>query len=615
MLGRQRVQLAVDIAPLAHAQRREEILVARLDQLALRLAVFDLGLIPVPEPEPGEKLRLLVGELAVRRVGRSLPLLRPLARVLHRQCGGDHQHLAQAALVAGGDDHPPEPRIERHLRQFLAGRRQRMFGRHRTEFEQQLVTVADRLARRRLEEGKILDVAQTQRLHAQDHAGQRRAHDLRVGVRRPQGEILLFVEADAHPRRHPAAAPGTLVGRSLGDLLDLQLLDLVAIRVALDARQPRIDDVADSRHGQRGLGDVGRQHDAAADVRLEDAALLLGRQAGKQGQDLGVRRVVLAQRLGRLADLALARQEDQHVARPDAMQLVAGVGDRIVEIALVVGCGVARRVLRPWRLLQRAITQLDRKQPARNLDHRRAAEVLRKALGIDRRRGDDQLQVAPLRQQLLEIAEQEVDVQAALVRLVDDQRVVLFEPGVALRLGEQDAVGHQLDEGIGRAAVAETDLVADQAAGFALQLLRDARRRCPRGDPPRLRVADQASRSAAEFETDLRDLRRLARAGFAADDDHGVLRDQRRDFVAASVDRQVVGKLRFRQARPARRDGRARSAEQLVALRLQRIALAAEEVPQVARHRPQTALIARQAVGEGVSRQGWHSRLRRRGAD
>jgi hypothetical protein len=330
-----------------------------------------------------------------------------------------------------------------------------------------------------------------------------------------------------------------------------------------------------------------------------------------------VRRVMLAQRFGRVTDLALARQEDQHVARPDAMQLVAGVGNRVVEIALVVRCGAARRVRHrfAWRLLQRAITQLDRKQPARNLDHRRATEVLRKALGIDRRRSDDQLQVAPLRQQLLEIAEQEVDVQAALVRLVDDQRVVLFEPGVALRLGEQDAVGHQLDEGIGRAAVAETDLVADQAAGFALQLLRDARRRRPRGDPPRLRVADQASRSAAEFETDLRDLRRLARAGFAADDDHGVLRDQRRDFVAASVDRQVVGKLRFWQARPARRDGRARSAEQLVALRLQRIALAAENVPQVARHRPQTALIECQAVGEGVSRQGWHSRLRRRGAD
>ena len=60
-------------------------------------------------------------------------------------------------------------------------------------------------------------------------------------------------------------------------------------------------------------------------------------------------------------------------------------------------------------------------------------------------RGDDQLEVGPLRQQPLEVAEQEVDVEAALVRLVDDDRVVLPQLPVALQLGEQDAVGHQLD--------------------------------------------------------------------------------------------------------------------------------------------------------------------------
>ena len=58
--------------------------------------------------------------------------------------------------------------------------------------------------------------------------------------------------------------PGALVGRRLRDLLDLQLLDLVAEAVALDAREPGVDHVADARHGQRGLGDVGREHDAPA---------------------------------------------------------------------------------------------------------------------------------------------------------------------------------------------------------------------------------------------------------------------------------------------------------------------------------------------------------------
>jgi hypothetical protein len=37
-----------------------------------------------------------------------------------------------------------------------------------------------------------------------------------------------------------------------------------------------------------------------------------------------------------------------------------------------------------------------------------------------------------LRQQVLQVAEQEVDVEAALVRLVDDQRVVLPQLRVAL---------------------------------------------------------------------------------------------------------------------------------------------------------------------------------------
>ena len=49
------------------------------------------------------------------------------------------------------------------------------------------------------------------------------------------------------------------------------------------------------------------------------------------------------------------------------------------------------------------------------------------------RRGQDPLQVA----------EQEVDVQAPLVRLVDDDRVVAAQQPVVLDLGQQQAVGHQ----------------------------------------------------------------------------------------------------------------------------------------------------------------------------
>ena len=170
----------------------------------------------------------------------------------------------------------------------------------------------------------------------------------------------------------------------------------------------------------------------------------------------------------------------------------------------------------------------------------------------------------------------------------------------ALRLGEQDAVGHQLDEGIRRAAVAEANLVTDQAPRFALQFLRKARRRGTRRDAPRLGVADQAGRAAPQCEADLGNLRRFARAGFAADDHHRMSGDQRGDLVAPRIDRQIVGKLRLRQARPAGCHQRARPFEQALALGLQRRALAAEQVAQVTRQRTQATPIAGQAVGEGV---------------
>ena len=56
------------------------------------------------------------------------------------------------------------------------------------------------------------------------------------------------------------------------------------------------------------------------------------------------------------------------------------------------------------------------------------------------------LEVAAAGEQLREVAEDQVDVEAALVRLVDDQRVVPAQQPVVRDLRQQDAVGHDLDE-------------------------------------------------------------------------------------------------------------------------------------------------------------------------
>ena len=56
-------------------------------------------------------------------------------------------------------------------------------------------------------------------------------------------------------------------------------------------------------------------------------------------------------------------------------------------------------------------------------------KCLRKPFRIDGGGGDDEFEIRAPGQQLLEVAQQKIDVQAALVRLVDDDGVV----GVAAR--------------------------------------------------------------------------------------------------------------------------------------------------------------------------------------
>ena len=97
--------------------------------------------------------------------------------------------------------------------------------------------------------------------------------------------------------------------------LDQQLFHLAAIAVALHARRAGVDHELDAGHRQRGLGHIGRQHDAACTVRLEDVVLLLLAQACEQRHHLDTRRVVLAKMVGGFADFALSGQEHEHVAR------------------------------------------------------------------------------------------------------------------------------------------------------------------------------------------------------------------------------------------------------------------------------------------------------------
>ena len=130
--------------------------------------------------------------------------------------------------------------------------------------------------------------------------------------------------------------------------------------------------------------------------------------------------------------------------------------------------------------------------------------MLGKTRGVDRSAGDDELQLGPLRQKLLQITKQEIDVQRPLMGFVDDQRIVVIEIAVVLRLGQQHAVGHDFDERAGSGHVGEANLEADLLADRGSQLFAQPGSDRAGGDPSRLRVADHAGYAAANFEADFR---------------------------------------------------------------------------------------------------------------
>ena len=216
--------------------------------------------------------------------------------------------------------------------------------------------------------------------------GEVRAQDLRVGEARALGEVLLGVEADADAVGGAPAAALALVGRGLRDRLDRQPLDLQPRAVAADARGAR---------DRRRSGCPGTVSDVSATLVASttrrsacgwktrccsalDRRAYSGRSSTPSPQPA-------AQRVGGVADLALAAEEHEHVA---AAARAAARRPR-------------RRSRRPGRAsssVERPVADLDRVRAAGDLDDRRVAEVRGEALGVDRRRGDDQLQVGPPRQ-------------------------------------------------------------------------------------------------------------------------------------------------------------------------------------------------------------------------
>ena len=244
--------------------------------------------------------------------------------------------------------------------------------------------------------------------------------------------------------------------------------------------------------------DYIRREYHAAFLRGAERPLLLG--CGKR-REKGNRLVVVVELapleiVRRLAYVALSRKENEHVVIWRERPYRGG------DFAREIGFFSVGRF---------AVLYFDGKEASGHGKRRRAAEELRKTLGVQGCGRDYYLQVAPLLQDALENPEKEVDVERTLVRLVDDDRVVGAKKLIGASLREKNAVRHELDARFLRHPAGEPVLVADDAADWRLQFVRDALcdRHC--GEAARLRASyATAVLPAPELHRHLRELGRLA---------------------------------------------------------------------------------------------------------
>ena len=136
-------KLVVQLAPFAHPQVRQEILAAPLHQLLVRQAFVALALEAVPNVQIGKKIGLLVGK-TLMRLGRGIARFqRPLARVLNRQRGRDHQYFRHAVVLLRRQQNARDFRVDGQARHLFAEFGQSVMFINCPQFQQHLKPVID----------------------------------------------------------------------------------------------------------------------------------------------------------------------------------------------------------------------------------------------------------------------------------------------------------------------------------------------------------------------------------------------------------------------------------------------------------------------------------------
>src|SRR5712672_3646359 len=109
----------------------------------------------------------------------------------------------------------------------------------------------------------------------------------------------------------------------------------------------------------------------------------------------------------------------------------------------------------------------------RDVDDRTSVEKRRHRSRLERRRHDDDPEISPRAPGLARQRDRKIGVDAALVKLVEDDGGEVRQQRIALQARGEDAFGYDEQPRVGAEAALESDLPADLAAERPALLMRD----------------------------------------------------------------------------------------------------------------------------------------------
>ena len=134
--------------------------------------------------------------------------------------------------------------------------------------------------------------------------------------------------------------------------------------------------------------------------------------------------------------------------------------------------------------------------------------------------------------------------------LINNERVVGAQFAVVGELGQQNAVGHELDGTGLREGVVKPNLVPHQFTQGTVQFVSNALRHRTGCDAAGLGVANALPPASAQTQADLGELGGFARARLAGQYDHLMIADRRLDIGPPFADRELLRKMYLFRYRP-----------------------------------------------------------------